>query len=85
MGTENRLSELRNGLAGRTVTGVTDRHSILGENKVLALTTTCVTDRRSHDGPSQVTQSQLESDFFTRFKGRFETILSLIIDFVGLY
>ena len=40
LGTENRLSELRNGLAGRTVTGVTDRHSVLGENKVLALTTT---------------------------------------------
>ena len=40
LGTENRLSELRNGLAGRTVTGVTDHHSVLGENKVLALTTT---------------------------------------------
>ena len=26
LGTENRLSELRNGMAGRTVTGVTDRH-----------------------------------------------------------
>ena len=26
LGTENRLSELRNGVAGRTVTGVTDRH-----------------------------------------------------------
>ena len=25
LGTENRLSELRNGMAGRTVTGVTDR------------------------------------------------------------
>ena len=38
--TENRLSELCDGMAGRTVTGVTDRHSILGENKVLDLTTT---------------------------------------------
>ena len=26
LGTENRLSELRDGMAGRTVTGVTDRH-----------------------------------------------------------
>ena len=26
LGTENRLSELRNGMAGRAVTGVTDRH-----------------------------------------------------------
>ena len=40
LGTENRVSELRNGMAGQTVTGVTDRHSVLGENKVLALTTT---------------------------------------------
>ena len=33
LGTKNRLSELRNGLAGRTVTGVTDRHSVLGKIK----------------------------------------------------
>ena len=26
LGTENRLSKLRNGVAGRTVTGVMDRH-----------------------------------------------------------
>ena len=31
LGTENRLSELRNGMAGRTVTGVTDRHRLLRE------------------------------------------------------
>ena len=31
LGTENRLSELRNKMAGRTVTGVTDRHRPLVE------------------------------------------------------
>ena len=31
MGTENRLSELSDGMAGRTVTGVTDRHRPLVE------------------------------------------------------
>ena len=31
LGTENRLSELRDGMAGRTVTGVTDRHRPLVE------------------------------------------------------
>ena len=30
----NRLSELRNGMAGRTVTGVTDRHRLFGGNWV---------------------------------------------------
>ena len=30
--TENRLFELRNGMAGRTVTGVTDRHRLFGGN-----------------------------------------------------
>ena len=49
--TENRLSELCNEMAGRTVTGVTDR--------------------RRHDVPSQVAQSQSGSDFLIRFKGRF--------------
>ena len=32
LGTENRLSELRDGMAGRTVTGVTDRHGDFKEN-----------------------------------------------------
>ena len=32
LGTENRLSELRNGMARRTVTGVTDRHRLFGGN-----------------------------------------------------
>ena len=32
LGTENRLSELRDGMAGRTVTGVTDRHKLFSGN-----------------------------------------------------
>ena len=32
LGTENRLFELRNGLAGRTVTGMTDRHRLFSGN-----------------------------------------------------
>ena len=32
LGTENRLSELRDGMAGRTVTGVTDRNGDFSEN-----------------------------------------------------
>ena len=32
LGTENRLSNLRNGLAGRTITGVTDRHRLFSGN-----------------------------------------------------
>ena len=33
--TENRLSELRDGMAGRTVTGVTDRHRCDGPSQTL--------------------------------------------------
>ena len=62
--TENRLSELRNGMAGRTVTDPWWKFGSLN------LATTCRTDRRRHDGPSQVGKSQEESDFLTRFKGR---------------
>ena len=47
LGTENRLSELRNGLAGRTVTGVTDRHRPLVEIWVSELCDDL------QDGPSQ--------------------------------
>ena len=48
LGTENRLSDLRDGMAGRTVTEPSVKiHS-------LNLATTCRTDRRRHDGPSQV-------------------------------
>ena len=43
LGTENRLSELCDGMAGRTVTGVTDRHRPLVEIWVSKL----------YDGPSQ--------------------------------
>ena len=32
LGTKNRLSELRDGMAGRTVTGVTDRHGDFSQN-----------------------------------------------------
>ena len=32
LGTENRLSELRDGMEGRTVTGVTDRHRDFNKN-----------------------------------------------------
>ena len=32
LGTENRLSELHNGMAGRTVTDVTERHRLFGGN-----------------------------------------------------
>ena len=35
LGTENRLSELRNGMAGRTVTGVTDRHRRDGPSQII--------------------------------------------------
>ena len=48
LGTGNRLSELRDGMAGWTVTEPSMKiHS-------LNLATTCRTDRRRHDEPSQV-------------------------------
>ena len=47
VGTENRLSELRNGMAGRTITGVTDRHRLFREFQSL----NSVTEQQ--DGPSQ--------------------------------
>ena len=47
LGTENRLSELRNGVAGRAVTGVTDRHRPLVEIWVSELCDDL------QDGPSQ--------------------------------
>ena len=48
MGTENRLSELRDGMAGRTVTGVTDRQGDISENPFSELCDDL------QDGPSQV-------------------------------
>ena len=74
LGTENRLSELRDGIAGRTVTGVTDRHRLFREIESLN-SVTGRTDRRRRDGPSQTAKSQSGSDFFTRFKGRFGLFL----------
>ena len=47
LGTENRLSEIRNEMAGRTVTGVTDRHKPLVEIWVSELCGDL------QDGPSQ--------------------------------
>ena len=47
LGTKNRLSELRNGMAGRSVTGVTDRHRLFREIESLNSVT------RQQDGPSQ--------------------------------
>ena len=47
LGIENRLSELRNGEAGRTITGVTDRHRPFTQNQGSELCD------RQQDGPSQ--------------------------------
>ena len=54
LGTENRLSELRDGMAGRTITGVTDRHRPFREIESLNSVTGSRTDRRRRDEPSQV-------------------------------
>ena len=71
LGTENRLSELRDGMAGRTVTGETDRHRPFREIESLNSVTGSRTDRRRRDRPSQTVKSQFGSDFLIRFKGRF--------------
>ena len=71
LGTENRLSELRNGMAGRTVIGVTDRHRVFREIESLNSVTGNRTDRRRRDGPSQTAKSQSGSDFLIHFKGHF--------------
>ena len=47
LGTENRLSELRDGMAGRTVTGVMDRHGDFSEIPFSELSDDL------QDGPSQ--------------------------------
>ena len=47
LGTKNRLSELHNGVAGWTVTGVTDRHRPFTQNQVSELCD------GQQDGPSQ--------------------------------
>ena len=71
LGTENRLSELCDGMGGRTVTGVTDRHRLFREIESLNSVTGSRTDRRRRDGLLQTAKSQSGSDFFIRFKGRF--------------
>ena len=55
LGTENRLSELCDGMAGRTVTETSVKiHS-------LNFATTCRTDRSRHDGPSRVCANPRQS------------------------
>ena len=71
LGTENRLSELRDGMAGWTVTGVTDRQRPFREIESLNSVTGSRTNRRRRDGPSQTAKSQSGSDFLICFKGRF--------------
>ena len=53
----NRLSELRNGMEGRTVTGVKERHRLFREIESLNIVTGSRMDRRKCDGPSQIAQS----------------------------
>ena len=61
LGIENRLSELRDGMAGRTVTETSVKiHS-------LNFATTCRTDRRKHDGPSMVAQIPGRVRFLVKF------------------
>ena len=105
LGTENQLSELCDGMAGRTVTGVTDRRDPTFQNtkkiwnwvlkidslnfvtewqdgpsqawrtvtdpwwtfRSLNSATTCRTDRRRHDGPSQVAQIPGRVGFLVKF------------------
>ena len=71
LGTENRTSELRDGMSGRTVTSVTDRHRPFREIESLNSVTGSRTDRCRRDGPSQTAKSQSGSDFLIHFKGRF--------------
>ena len=70
LGTENRLSELRNGEAGRTVTGVTDRHRCDGPSQTLGGNLGLRTQRRpagwtvtGTTARHRLRKSQAESDF----------------------
>ena len=69
--TESRLSELRNGMAGRTITGVTDRHRVFSGNPV---SEPC---DDLQDGPLQTRWTvtgcviPVWVGFLIRFKGRF--------------
>ena len=53
LGTENRLSELRDGMAGRTVTGVTDRHRFDRPSQTLQRNGVSELCDGQQDGPSQ--------------------------------
>ena len=61
LGTENQLSELCDGMAGRTVTDPWWKSGSLNS------ATTCRTDRRRHDGPSQVAQIPGRVGFLVKF------------------
>ena len=81
--TENRLSELRNEMAGRTVTGVTDRHRPFKEIESLKSVT------EQQDGPSQARRALTDCvipvwvGFLYTFQGTFWTIPTLIIKLEG--
>ena len=53
LGTESRLSELRDGMAGRTVTGVTDRHRRDGPSQTFQRIESLKSVTEQQDGPSQ--------------------------------
>ena len=83
LGTENRLSELCDGMAGRTVTGVTDRHRLFREIESLNSV------MEQPDGPSQagrpVTGCVIPGwvGFLLKvFKGSFGLFLLMIIKLV---
>ena len=83
LGTENQLSELCDGMAGRTVTGVTDRHRPLVEIWVSELCDDL------QDGPSQARRAvagcviPVWVGFLYTFLGTFWTIPTLIIKLEG--
>ena len=83
LGTENRLSELRNEMAGWTVTGVTDRHRAFSGNP---LSGPC---DDLQDGPSQARRAvagcviPVWVGFLYTFQGTFWTISTLIIKLEG--
>ena len=59
-------------MAGRTVTGVTDRHRLFREIESLNSVTGSRTDRRRRDGPSQTAKSQSGSDFLNILRDVFD-------------
>ena len=83
LGTENRLSELRKGMVGRTVTGVTDHHRLFREIESLNFVT------GQQEEPSQVRRAVTDFvipvwvEFLYTFYGTFWTIPTLIIKLEG--